>query len=58
MSLSQWLAYSSAILSSALFVNTHVSNQVSSSSRESPVQADVVEYFLQVGDCCIKFQNF
>jgi len=40
----------SAILSSALFVNNHVSNHVSSSSRESPVQADVAEHFLPVGD--------
>jgi len=49
---------SSAILSSALIFNNHVSNQVSSSSRESAIQADVAEHFLLVGDCCIKFQNF
>jgi hypothetical protein len=46
--------YSSAILSSALLANNHVSNQVSSPSRESPVQADVAEYFLQVRDLLYK----
>jgi hypothetical protein len=38
------------ILSSTLFVNNHVSNQVSSSSRESTVQADIAERFVPVGD--------
>jgi len=38
------------ILSSTLFVNNHVSNQVSSSSRESPIQADIAEHLLPVGD--------